>query len=70
MLLLHTATRKREILGMRREYVDVERRVFTVPLSKSGKTRHIPLSDATLSVLQIYPAKAHGFSLRRRDRIE
>ena len=69
MILLHTATRKREILGMRREYVDVERRVFTVPLSKSGKTRHIPLSDATLSVLQIYPAKAHGFSLHRRGRV-
>ena len=54
-LLLHTGARKSEILGARWEHVDLERRVLTVPLSKSGKTRHIPLSDAALTVLHSLP---------------
>lgn len=51
-LLLHTGARKNEILGARWEDVDMERRILTVPLSKSGKTRHIPLSDEALKVLR------------------
>ena len=54
-LLLHTGARKSEILGARWEHVDLERRVLTVPLSKSGKARHIPLSDAALAVLHCLP---------------
>ena len=50
-LLLFTGARKSEILAARWENVDVERRILTVPLSKSGKVRHIPLSDAALHVL-------------------
>ncbi|WP_446425062.1 tyrosine-type recombinase/integrase [Mailhella sp.] len=30
----------------------MERRILTVPLSKSGKARHIPLSDAALQILE------------------
>ena len=33
----------------------MERRILTVPLSKSGKSRHIPLSDAALEVLREIP---------------
>jgi len=36
-LLLFTGARKSEILAARWENVDVERRILTVPLSKSGK---------------------------------
>ena len=50
-LLLFTGARKSEILAARWENVDVARRILTVPLSKSGKARHIPLSDAALQVL-------------------
>lgn len=51
-LLLYTGARKSEILSARWEYVDLERRILTVPLSKSGKVRHIPLSDEATSILQ------------------
>lgn len=51
-LLLFTGARKREVLDARWEHVDMERRLLTVPLSKSGKKRHIPLSDAAMEVLQ------------------
>lgn len=51
-LLLFTGARRQEILSARWEHVDYERRLLTVPLSKSGKTRHIPLSDDAMEVLQ------------------
>lgn len=54
-LLLFTGARRSEILTARWENVDVERRILTVPLSKSGRVRHIPLSDAALQVLRGLP---------------
>jgi integrase len=54
-LLLFTGARKTEIMHARWEYVDFERRLLTVPLSKSGKARHIALSDAALDVLRALP---------------
>ena len=54
-LLLFTGARKTEIMHARWEFVDFERRLLTVPLSKSGKARHIALSDAALDVLRALP---------------
>ena len=54
-LLLFTGARKSEVLAARWENVDWGRRILTVPLSKSGKARHIPLSDAALQVLAEIP---------------
>ena len=54
-LLLYTGARKREILDARWEHIDFERRLLTVPISKSGKPRHIPLSDAAMELLQSLP---------------
>ena len=54
-LLLYTGARKSEILGARWEFIDFSRRLLTVPLSKSGKPRYIPLSDAALEVLNAIP---------------
>jgi len=54
-LLLYTGARKREILDARWEHVDFNRRILTVPLSKSGKPRYIMLSDAALTLLQSLP---------------
>lgn len=56
-LLLFTGARKSEILSARWEYVDWERRLLTVPLSKSGKARHIPLSDEALLILRDLPRR-------------
>ena len=54
-LLLYTGARKREILDARWERIDFGRRILTVPLSKSGKPRYIPLSDAAMELLQSLP---------------
>lgn len=51
-LLLLTGARKNEILKARWEYVHLEQRLLTVPLSKSGKTRHILLSDEAVKVIR------------------
>lgn len=54
-LLLLTGARKSEILKARWEHVHPELRLLLVPLSKSGRPRHIPLSDAALEVLRSMP---------------
>jgi integrase len=54
-LLAMTGARKGEVLGARWEHVDYERQLLTVPLSKSGRRRHVVLPDAALAVLRIQP---------------
>jgi len=49
-LLLLTGARKSEILNAQWVNVSFEQRLLTVPDSKSGKPRHIPLSDDALAV--------------------
>ena len=51
-LLLLTGARKSEILKARWENVRLDQRLLTVPLSKSGRPRHILLSDAALDILR------------------
>lgn len=54
-LLLLTGARKSEVLKARWEHVRLDLRLLIVPLSKSGKPRHILLSDAALEVLRVMP---------------
>jgi len=54
-LLLFTGARKSEILKARWEDVDLSRCLLTVPLAKSGRAHHIPLSDAALKTLASLP---------------
>ncbi|CAO3459781.1 hypothetical protein [Azospirillum largimobile] len=37
------------------EHVDVERRLWVVPVSKNGRRRHIPMPDAALRILARQP---------------
>lgn len=70
-LLLFTGARKSEILSARWEHINLDQRILTVPLSKSGKSRHIPLSDEALHVITklprcedtpwLFPAKKEGY---------
>jgi integrase len=50
-LLLLTGCRRREVLEARWEYIDLERGLLTIPLSKSGKPRYVPLSPAARNIL-------------------
>ena len=60
LLLLYTGARRNEILSSRWEYVDLDRQLLTVPLSKSGKTRYIPLSDDAVRVFKNIPHKSES----------
>jgi integrase len=50
-LLAATGARRGEAMGARWQHIDLDRRLWTVPLSKSGRRRHIPLSDAACAIL-------------------
>ena len=58
VLLILTGARKSEVLNATWQNVDLTGARLTVPLSKSGRTRHIPLSGAAIAVLQKQAAKA------------
>ena len=54
-LLLLTGCRKRELLDAKWEEVNLDRKVWRIPTSKSGKPRHVPLSDEAIAVLKAVP---------------
>lgn len=54
-LLLLLGCRKRELLDSRWEEFDLERRSWRIPMSKSGKARHVPLSLSALEILRQLP---------------
>ena len=54
-LLLLTGCRKRELRGAQWDHFDLERRTWRIPLSKSGKARHVPLSSGVLAILAQLP---------------
>ena len=49
--LLLSGCRKREVLDARWENIDFDRAVLIIPLSKNGKTRHVPLSLGARTIL-------------------
>jgi integrase len=55
LLLALTGARRNEVLRAQWSDVDLERRQLAVPISKSGRRRLIPLSDAALRVLASLP---------------
>jgi len=54
-LLLLTGARVRELLDTKIEDVNVERRTWLIPTSKTGKPRHVPLSTAALAIIEALP---------------
>lgn len=55
LILVLIGARKRELLDAKWEDFDVERRNWRIPMSKSGKARHVPLSTAVLDILKSLP---------------
>jgi len=49
---LETGLRLTEQFSARWDCVDMERGVLTIPMSKSGKTRHVMLSDAAIAIVR------------------
>ena len=54
-LLILTGARKREVLDACWEDFYLDRRAWRIPISKSGKARHVPLSDGALALLASMP---------------
>jgi len=50
-MLLLTGARRGELLTAKWDQLDFVRKIWTVPLSKSGKVRHIPMSDMLCELL-------------------
>ncbi len=54
-LLLLTGARRSELLNARWQDVDLDRRMWLIPLSKTGKARHVPLSQAAVDLIAALP---------------
>ncbi len=70
-LLLRTGARKNEILKASWKHVRLDQRLLVVPLSKSGRPRHIQLSDEAIAVLRALPRRDDGtwlFPYREENR--
>jgi integrase len=51
-LSLHTGMRAGEQFGLRWSQIDLDRRILTLPKTKNGSVRHIPLNAVAVSALQ------------------
>lgn len=51
LFLLYTGGRKREVLDCRWDDIDFVQQSWRIPKTKSGKVRHVPLSEQALDVL-------------------
>ena len=58
--LLLTGARKREVLDARWCDMDIHRKSWRIPMTKSGRARHVPLSQAALELLERLSKKSHG----------
>ena len=50
-----TGARVGELLQAKLEHVDLERRAWLIPMSKNGKSRYVPLSQAAIEVIKALP---------------
>ena len=57
-LTLETAMRHGELLRLRWEYVDLNRRTAHLPDTKNGEARTVPLSSTAIAVLLPAPCPA------------
>jgi integrase len=54
-VLLQTGLRKSEFLGLRWKDIDLKAGVLTIPRSKNGEARHVPLTSTVRSILSRLP---------------
>jgi integrase len=54
-MLILTGARKREVLDAKWEDFDLIRRQWRIPTTKSGRPRHVPLSEGVLQLLDSIP---------------
>ena len=56
----NTGLRQSEQFGLRWEHVNLANRVLTIPRSKHGGARHVPLNDTAAAILRALPSRFHS----------
>ena len=59
-LALETAMRQGELIRLRWEHIDLNRRTAHLPDTKNGESRTVPLSTTAIRVLHALPRSLHG----------
>lgn len=62
-VLLQTGLRKSEFLGLRWKDVDLKAGMLTIPRSKHGETRHVPLTSEVRSIISRRPRSLDATAL-------
>lgn len=57
---VHTGLRQTEEFGLRWENVDFQTGIITVPRSKHGEKRHVPMNDTAREILCLLPSWMKG----------
>lgn len=57
---MNTGLRQAEQFHLRWENVNLSTRVLTIPRSKHGGARHVPLNDSAMRVLRVLPSRFKG----------
>jgi site-specific recombinase XerD len=57
---VHTGLRQGEQFNLRWKDVDLQNGVLTIPRSKHGGVRHVPLSETALTILRDAPSRLHS----------
>lgn len=52
--------RRGEILGLRWEHIDFQKRTAFIPITKNGESRLVPLSSAAIEILKLLPRNLNG----------
>jgi integrase len=59
-VLLQTGFRRSELLGLHRRNVDFKAGVLTIPKSKNGEARHVPMTLTARTILSGRPRSLDG----------
>jgi integrase len=60
LVAMNTGMRRNEILSLTRRSIDWTNRIATLPQTKNGETRHVPLNDAAFETLRSLPVPLDG----------
>lgn len=60
VVAIESAMRRGELLALRWEHVDLQRRVAFLPVTKNGHSRHVPLSLRAVETLKALPRSIDG----------
>jgi len=64
ILAVETGMRRGEILAMKWEHFDIDRRSLLIPETKNGHSRTIPLTGRAIEVLKELPSRSEGSVFR------